>query len=332
MNIVANSVGRRDWLVRPARAGVAAAALAMAGQWAVAVCPADMVSIDATYCVDRHEASLDAQARSMSIPGVMPKVQITQPEAAAACKAAGKRLCTDTEWLRACRGPNQLTYPYGNTLIPGRCNDEGRQIAPTGSYAGCVTAEGAFDMVGNVNEWTADPAGTFRGGYYGDIAINGPGCLYRTTAHDGSARLLTTGFRCCADDDGTSVPILRCSGFESPMNQVVAVKQKNRVLPLKMQLLDSAGLAVTPLRIGSAPLLEVVFGGGGPATVPENVYLQAGQGDEGNVFTFNDYLWQFNLQTKNFGGAGSYTIRAISGNPSEYEINPRCQATFVINP
>ena len=62
----------------------------------------------------------------------------------------------------------------------------------------CVTAEGAFDMMGNLHEWTADPAGTFRGGFYVDTAINGNGCLYATTAHDVSHWDYSTGFRCCA--------------------------------------------------------------------------------------------------------------------------------------
>lgn len=145
---------------------------------AFAASTADMILIDDTYCIDRYEASLDAQSSAISVPGVIPTVQITQMEASAACQSAGKRMCTDAEWLRACKGPGNLTYPYGNTLQPGRCNDEGQQISTTGSYSGCVTSEGAYDMVGNVNEWTQDPNGTFRGGYYGDIALNGQGCGY----------------------------------------------------------------------------------------------------------------------------------------------------------
>ena len=54
-------------------------------------------------------------------------------------------------------------------------------------------------MMGNVHEWTADPAGTFRGGYYVDTVENGNGCLYATTAHDTSYSDYSTGFRCCAD-------------------------------------------------------------------------------------------------------------------------------------
>ena len=54
-------------------------------------------------------------------------------------------------------------------------------------------------MMGNLHEWTSDPAGTFRGGFYVDTVINGDGCLYRTTAHDVSYHDYSTGFRCCAD-------------------------------------------------------------------------------------------------------------------------------------
>lgn len=54
-------------------------------------------------------------------------------------------------------------------------------------------------MMGNLNEWTADANGTYRGGYYVDTAINGQGCLYTTTAHDMDYLDYSTGFRCCAD-------------------------------------------------------------------------------------------------------------------------------------
>ena len=72
-------------------------------------------------------------------------------------------------------------------------------LDPTGANAGCVSESGALDMMGNLHEWTADPAGTFRGGFFVDTAINGEGCLYRTTAHDMGHRDYSTGFRCCAD-------------------------------------------------------------------------------------------------------------------------------------
>jgi len=200
-------------------------------------CPAGMAHVD-TFCVDRFEASLagwspyvhpgSAQVRAVSLRGAVPQAYISQTEASAACVAAGKRLCTDAEWLRACQGPQMTTYPYGNTRMPGTCNDArtphpaaelygttdswiyshldspcinqlANSVALTGSHTGCITAEGAFDMMGNVHEWTADPAGTLRGCYYVDTVLNGNGCLYATTAHDTSYWDYSTGFRCCAD-------------------------------------------------------------------------------------------------------------------------------------
>jgi hypothetical protein len=200
-----------------------------------------------TFCVDQFEASilevLDAGAtrpwspyvnpgtrvlRAQSVPGAVPQGYVTQLQAQAACSGAGKRLCTDAEWLRACRGPNNFTYPWGNTRMSGVCNDA-RSVHPaielygtsaswiyghidspclnqlqpgldrTGANAGCVTSEGLFDMMGNLHEWTADPNGTFRGGFYVDTVINGNGCSYVTTAHTVTHWDYSTGFRCCAD-------------------------------------------------------------------------------------------------------------------------------------
>jgi sulfatase modifying factor 1 len=204
-------------------------------------CPAGMIPVE-TFCVDRYEASLVyadtgesfspyqnpgvTAVRAVSVGGAIPQAYIDGDQAGAACEAAGKRLCSDDEWLRACRGPSDYTYPYGDHLMLGVCNDHRAEhpaieyfgtsdswiwselgnacidqlhdsLEPTGSHPGCETSEGAFDMMGNLHEWTADPAGTFRGGYYVDTMINGPGCLYVTTAHNTLHWDYSTGFRCC---------------------------------------------------------------------------------------------------------------------------------------
>lgn len=206
-------------------------------------CPDGMALVEA-FCIDRYEAALvkvadgapwspyfnpgSVPVRAVSVKGAVPQGYIDQIHAKAACVAAGKRLCTDNEWLRACHGKGNHAYPYGDVLVPGRCNDH-RTKHPAAEYFGtseswiyselgnacinqlpdsldlaganpdCVTDEGVLDMMGNLHEWTADPAGTFRGGYYVDTVKNGPGCLYATTAHDVSHADYSTGFRCCAD-------------------------------------------------------------------------------------------------------------------------------------
>lgn len=209
-------------------------------------CPAGMVRVTPTLCIDQYEASLveelpDGSERSwspffnpgtrtmraVSIAAAIPQGYINADQAEAACQRAGKRLCTSQEWLRACQGPQGLTYPYGASNQPGVCHDA-RAKHPVVEYfnstdpsiwsklghpcinqqamtalrgdakPGCVSAEGAYHMMGNLHEWVADASGTFRGGFYADTSRNGPGCLYRTTAHNRQHWDYSTGFRCCA--------------------------------------------------------------------------------------------------------------------------------------
>jgi formylglycine-generating enzyme required for sulfatase activity len=87
-------------------------------------------------------------------------------------------------------------YNFVNMNDP-RLNQVKGSLAPTGSFRSCKNAFGVFDMVGNLHEWTAAKAGTFRGGYYLDTQINGEGCDYRTTAHAPTYHDYSTGFRCC---------------------------------------------------------------------------------------------------------------------------------------
>jgi hypothetical protein len=209
-------------------------------------CPLGMAPIPGRpACVDRWEAHLvevladgafhswspyfnpgDIKIRARSAPGAVPQSYISQIQASQACAEAGKRLCTDAEWLSACRGSKKTQFPYGNTDRPGACNDRRDRhpaieylesndvyarlehpcinqvpntVALTGSKSECKTPEEVFDMVGNLHEWTADRNGTFRGGYYVESTLNGRGCDYVTTRHDAIYWDYSIGFRCCAD-------------------------------------------------------------------------------------------------------------------------------------
>lgn len=166
--------------------------------------------------------------RAKSAAGAVPQGYISGSQAARACYEAGKRLCRPDEWLRACRGEADNVYPYGNEREPGVCNGERSRhpaiqlygtfddwiwhelgnacinqlpdgLATTGEHPGCVTEEGAYDLMGNLHEWIDDPAGTFLGGYYVDTRGNGEGCKYHTRAHNVTYWDYSTGFRCCAD-------------------------------------------------------------------------------------------------------------------------------------
>jgi hypothetical protein len=171
------------------------------------------------FWIYRHEASRpDAtaasegvrSARSCSRPGVLPWTRVAQSDAAAACAAAGFRLCTGAEWQLACEGAIQTTYPYGATYAPMSCNGADRRevpaIATTGAVALCVSPEGALDLSGNVKEWTEDPRGTgaggdpihvVRGGSYDSPAL-GLTCQTDLSRATADTLLGTLGFRCCS--------------------------------------------------------------------------------------------------------------------------------------
>ena len=212
-------------------------------------CPADMQLIANAFCIDRFEASTaeltpdgkviahspylpvtGLRVKALSQKDVIPQAYISRNQALAACVESHKRLCTEREWVVACKGPERTTFPYGNTHKPGYCVDTNRvnpliklfealgsaryqfstmndpalnqvpgTLAPTGSFSRCTNGYHVYDMVGNVHEWTSDPQGTFRGGFYLDTKLNGSGCDYRTVTHPATYHDYSTGFRCCTD-------------------------------------------------------------------------------------------------------------------------------------
>ena len=216
---------------------------------ATAKCPADMASVEGRFCVDRFEGSLverlpDGTERphspyeppedghvylARSVKDVIPQGYVSASQAAAACRAVGKRLCHPVEWRAACGGSEGYAYPYGPKRRPGACHDHGKApmmvfhastmsrgwgltelndprnnqlegtLERTGTFPDCVNDYGVYDMVGNLHEWTADPNGTFQGGYWLDTSQHGDGCAYRTIAHGYTYHDYSTGFRCCAD-------------------------------------------------------------------------------------------------------------------------------------
>jgi len=109
----------------------------------------------------------------------------------------------------------------------------------------------------------------------------------------------------------------------------IAKKKANRVLPLKMVCKDANGVVLGPTAI-SAPIVQVTKSApGGEETLPADTYLSAGQGTDGNEFVFDGTRWNFNLQTKNFTGTGTYAITVVGGGTSLLVSAPT--ATFTIN-
>jgi formylglycine-generating enzyme len=140
--------------------------------------------------------------------GGIPITNVTQPQAADLCEQQGKRLCTELEWERACKGPNNTTYPYGDTYRAAECGTGVLRpaVPPTGVLAGCKSGFGVRDLHGGVWQWTASPWGratvgnqvTLRGGNASAGEVVGR-CANAAPRRPSDAQP-NTGFRCCAGD------------------------------------------------------------------------------------------------------------------------------------
>lgn len=144
-----------------------------------------------------------------------------------ACERAGKRLCTATEWVTACRGQQNRQFPYGAQYVPGACNvfreahpaailhgnaseghldprlnlveaDGGPLLRRTGTTPRCKSEWGTdaiYDMVGNLDEWVDDADGAFHGGFFSRSTRLG--CDARVTTHPRQYSDYSLGARCC---------------------------------------------------------------------------------------------------------------------------------------
>lgn len=140
--------------------------------------------------------------------GAIPSTNIGRDEAKKLCEAQGKRFCTELELERACKGPANTTYEYGDAYKPSACGTGvARSLIPNGFNATCQSAFGVHDLHGGVWSWTSsqwrrDPAKT------GLVAVRGgngtAGELVGRCANGrgirADARREDVGVRCCAGE------------------------------------------------------------------------------------------------------------------------------------
>ncbi|HEY6727766.1 MAG TPA: SUMF1/EgtB/PvdO family nonheme iron enzyme [Polyangiaceae bacterium] len=168
------------------------------------------------------------EPRAVSLPGVVPQGYLSHALAARACANAGKRLCTEAEWVTACQAAPKRKYPYGDQFEWGACNvyrfshpafvlhgvsfvghtdprlnlvserGEDPLLRLTGGTERCRSQwpEGSIhDMVGNLDEWIDDPNGTFVGGFYARSTREG--CAAKIESHSAEYYDYSLGTRCC---------------------------------------------------------------------------------------------------------------------------------------
>ena len=155
--------------------------------------PARTVYLD-EFTIDRYEvtnAQYDRYLRHSGEPAPVywtagtypaghsdhPVLGVSWRQANDYCGWAGKRLPTEAEWERACRGPAGFTYPWGDTWDPTLANTAVYPIPdlddlwplltqglpagdaspqPVGSHPDGASPYGVLDLCGNASEWVAD--------------------------------------------------------------------------------------------------------------------------------------------------------------------------------
>jgi len=167
--------------------------------------PAHLVFLDA-FELDRYEVTNAQYRRFLLATGGRPPrywtdlnypagqadypvVGVSWGDANTYCRWADKRLPTEAEWEKACRGTEGRVYPWGRTWEPARANvdaagwnfggptqdsaagtvwdaawarltlpssSNGPTLRPVGSYLDGASPYGILDMVGNASEWVAD--------------------------------------------------------------------------------------------------------------------------------------------------------------------------------
>lgn len=147
--------------------------------------------------------------------GAIPLTNVTQSAAAKLCADQDKRLCGELEWERACKGPSNTTFEYGNVYHADRCGTGNEpSLRPSGLRVACRSDFGVRDLHGGAFEWTASVWG--RGTEAGFFAVRGgnstTGELTGRCAHaeprEPTSSAASLGFRCCAGVANTAEVVL----------------------------------------------------------------------------------------------------------------------------
>lgn len=130
---------------------------------------------------------------------------VTRSRASELCQQAGGRLCTELEWERACKGPEDTAFAGASAWDPACGHAPGT----------CATGFGVLGMGGALREWTASDVAPIENvqikgaavrGARADSAASDHRCAHRVAVDPGASGD-DSGFRCChGAPNAASVP------------------------------------------------------------------------------------------------------------------------------
>lgn len=143
-----------------------------------------LITFNEPFWIDKYEVS---QRQYGSSNSQLPQGNVTSEQAQSYCETRNASLPTESEWEYAAKGPSNWRYPWGDSwdfndvranICDANCSNNWRELnysdgyaeaAPVNEIHGSASWVGAFNMVGNVWEWTSDvysddTTNTLRGG------------------------------------------------------------------------------------------------------------------------------------------------------------------------
>ncbi|MCZ7680445.1 MAG: hypothetical protein M5U28_17450 [Sandaracinaceae bacterium] len=131
-------------------------------------------------------------------PAQAPRLVASRREAAALCEAQGRRLCTELEWERACKGDGAASFPTGEAMDLEAC---------AADAAACGSPLGVLDLGVRAPEWTASDAEARLARLERTVVARGASEADPPHAHRCAARAAVApeggrplAFRCCGGE------------------------------------------------------------------------------------------------------------------------------------
>lgn len=241
-----------------------------------------------SFYIDRYEISNAQYARFVSETGypppphwggnspppgeeMLPVTNVSWFDAMRYAIWAGKRLPTEAEWEKACRGTDGRVFPWGNVDDLKKRNLSTDVLQPIYSYPDGVSPYGCYNMSGNVWEWTADwydsyPFSNFKSIHFGKkykVIRGGGACDIYPIANTGNcsqrARLLPygyydgVGFRCVKDVNPANAPYDPLKLLEEAENHLHRPLPSAYALSYEEEFESYLGKKCIPIQIEGKP-------------------------------------------------------------------------------